>query len=240
VLSPPWRSNLRVRLSIVIPALNEAANIAQAVESAWRAGASEVIVVDGGSDDGTPDLAATLPCTLLVAPRGRAAQQNAGARAASGDVLLFLHADNYLASDDVARQIARSLADPRRLHGALKQRIDAPGLAYRLLEQGNASRVQMLGCPYGDQAIFIRRESFLELGGFPDEPLLEDLLLMQRLRRLAWPALLPGPVVVSPRRWRKHGIVGQTLRNWWLLARWALGAKPASLARHYRRHEGQK
>jgi rSAM/selenodomain-associated transferase 2 len=226
-----------VRLSVVIPALNEAENIARAVESAWHAGAGEVIVVDGGSDDGTAEIARRLRCTLLTAPRGRAVQQNAGARAATGDALLFLHADNHLASPDIADQISTCLADHRRIHGALRQRIESPGLGYRLLEGGNVARVRWFGLPYGDQAIFVRRDTFLELGGFPDEPLLEDLILMQELRRKAWPALLPGPVVVSPRRWQKHGVVGQTARNWWLLARHTCGAKPANLARYYRRHD---
>jgi len=228
---------LRVRLSVVIPALNEAANIARAVASAWHAGAAEVIVVDGGSDDGTAEIAGRLRCTLLTAPRGRAAQQNAGAGAATGEVLLFLHADNQLAAADIADQVSTCLADPRRLHGALRQQIDSPQFSYRWLERGNAARVRWLGLPYGDQAIFVRRETFLQWGGFPDEPLLEDLILMQRLRRQAWPALLPGPVAVSPRRWQKHGVVGQTVRNWWLLARYAGGAKPADLAGHYRQHD---
>ncbi|MCI0358161.1 MAG: TIGR04283 family arsenosugar biosynthesis glycosyltransferase [Planctomycetaceae bacterium] len=227
-----------MRLSIIIPALNEAENIFRAVDSAWRAGAAEVIVIDGGSSDQTPAIAASLRCRLFSSPPGRAVQQNLGAQAATGDVLLFLHADNYLAGD-IATQVSRCLIDPHRLHGALKQRIDGPGLAYRLLERGNASRVRRLGLPYGDQAIFVRREAFLALGGFPDQPLLEDVLLMRQLRRQAWPALAPGPVVVSARRWQKHGVLGQTLRNWWLLARHACGASPAVLAGHYRRHDDE-
>lgn len=228
-----------MRLSVVIPALNEAANLQRAVASAWQGGGDEVLVVDGGSEDGTAALAATLECTLLAAPRGRSAQQNMGARAATGDVLLFLHADNWLASGDIKEQIASALADPRRLHGALRQQIDARGLAYRLLERGNAARVRLLGLPYGDQAIYVRRKTFWELGGFPEVPLLEDLLLMQRLRRLAWPALVSGPVGVSPRRWQRQGVIRQTLRNWSLVSRHWLGASPESLAGEYPRHSGQ-
>jgi rSAM/selenodomain-associated transferase 2 len=195
-----------------------------------------VLVVDGGSQDGTAAVAARLNCTLLAAPRGRALQQNAGASAAKGDVLLFLHADNWLAADDIKQQVAAALANPRRLHGALRQRIDGSGMGYRLLERGNAARVRCFGLPYGDQAIFVRRDAFESLGGFPSVPLLEDLILMQGLRRLAWPALLSGPVGVCARRWQRRGIVGQTLRNWWLLARHTLGASPQSLAGHYPRH----
>ena len=223
---------------MIIPTLNEAANLEAAVDSAWNAGAAEVIVADGGSEDGTLVLGRKLRCTWLSAPRGRAAQQNAGAQAASGDVLLFLHADNRLGAENVARQIEVALADPCRIHGAMHQRIDAPGQTYRWLERGNAARVGWLGLPYGDQAIFVRRESFLAHRGFPDEPLMEDLILMQRLRRVAWPALIAGPVIVSPRRWQRHGVVSQTLRNWWLVTRYACGAKPVDLARQYGRHDG--
>jgi rSAM/selenodomain-associated transferase 2 len=231
------RLNWPVRLSVIIPTLNEAANVTAAIESAWRAGAAEVVVADGGSSDETAQVIRGQRCEFLVAPRGRAAQQNAGARAATGDVLLFLHADNRLGAVDIARQVELALIDPRRLHGALCQQIDAPAMVYRWLERGNAARVRWLGLPYGDQAIFVRRGVFFEQGGFPCEPLLEDLLLMQRLRRQAWPALLAGPVVVSPRRWQRHGVIGQTMRNWWLLVRHACGAKPADLAGQYRRHD---
>ena len=195
-----------------------------------------MLVADGGSDDMTPQIAAEVHGRILHVPRGRASQQNAAAREARGDVLLFLHADCAL-GDDVQDQLVRTLANPRILHGALKQRIEAPGLAYRLLERGNAARVRWLGLPYGDQAIFVRRAVFEELGGFPDVPLLEDLILMRRLRRRAWPALLPGPVFVSPRRWQKHGVIRQTLRNWRIVTAHSLGASPDSLARQYRRHD---
>ena len=123
------------------------------------------------------------------------------------------------------------------MHGAFSQRIDAGGLAFRLLEWGNARRARWLGLPYGDQAIFVRREAFFAAGGFPDVPLMEDVLLMQRLRRRAWPLLLPGPVHVSARRWQRHGVVRQTIRNWALLAAFASGISPERLARYYRRHD---
>ena len=225
-----------VRLSVIIPALNEAANISRSIHTAWTAGANEVIVVDGGSDDATPWLAATAKCKLLESACGRATQQNVGARAANGDVLLFLHADNWLAAA-VAEQIDAALADPRRVCGALRQKIEAQGPAYRLLEFGNNLRVRLFGMPYGDQAIFVKRSVFEDVGGFSEVPLMEDVLLMQRLRRLAWPVLLPGPVYVSPRRWERNGITRQTLRNWWLLARFTCGASPQTLAKNYSPHQ---
>ena len=224
-----------MKLSVIIPALNEAANIRRAVESAWRAGASEVLVVDGGSTDETPQIAAALDCRLIRAARGRSIQQNAGAKLARGDVLLFLHADGALA-EGVANQIERTMVKPRALHGALRQHIEAPGMGYRLLERGNAVRVRLLGLPYGDQAIFVRRSTFEELGGFPEVTLLEDLILMQRLRQRAWPVLLPGPVFVNPRRWQARGIMGQTLRNWRIVAAYSLGVPPERLAGLYPPH----
>jgi rSAM/selenodomain-associated transferase 2 len=225
-----------VRLSVIIPALNEAACIGRAVESAWEVGASEVLVADGGSSDGTPQIAASGQAVVISAARGRGVQQNAAAKAATGDVLLFLHADNYLARG-IAAQIEGSLNSSRRLHGAFRQQIGARGWAYRLLERGNAERIRWLGLPYGDQAIFVRREAFIDAGGFPEAPLMEDVLLMQRLRRQSWPLLLPGPVHVSPRRWEQHGFVRQTLRNWALLAAFSAGVPPERLAQHYRRHD---
>lgn len=225
-----------MRFSVIIPALNEAALIGRAVRSAWEAGAAEVIVADGGSSDDTIAIALKENCRVVRAPPGRAVQQNAGARAASGDVLLFLHADAALAPN-VRDQLAGAFQADNVICGALRQRIEAEGWIYRWLERGNALRVTWRGSPYGDQAIFVRRKAFLEAGSFPEVPLLEDLLLMQRLRRRSWPVLLPGPVYVSPRRWQRHGVLGQTLRNWSILARFSCGASPEKLARHYRRHD---
>lgn len=225
-----------MQFSVVIPALNEAASIRRAAQSAWEAGACEVIVADGGSDDATASLAASENCLVIHAPRGRAHQQNAGAAAARGQVLLFLHADAAL-SPHVGAQLGRYFSRPETNCAALRQRIEAEGLAYRWLERGNAERVRWLGLPYGDQAISVRREVFRGLGGFPEVPLLEDLIFMQRLRRRSWPALLEGPVHVSPRRWQRYGCVRQTLRNWGILAAFVCGESPQNLANYYRHHD---
>jgi rSAM/selenodomain-associated transferase 2 len=227
-----------VRISVIIPALNEAATIRRAALSAFNAGAGEVIVVDGGSRDETAAIADRCGCRVLQSPRGRAVQMNAGSRASSGNVLLFLHADGALAAD-CGRQIATALSRRRVTHGAFAQRIEAPGLTFRWLERGNALRVRWLGLPYGDQAIFVRRDAFERCGGFPRVPLLEDLLLMQRLRRRSWPVLLEGPVFVSPRRWHARGVLRQTLRNWAILSAFSCGVSPTTLARHYGRHDEQ-
>ena len=203
--------------------------------SAWAARCDEVIVADGGSSDRTCELAKTLKCTVLSTDRGRAIQQNAGAKNATGDVLLFLHADNWL-SDVACDQIRKTLTEQAAICGAFRQQIQSPRMVFRWLERGNAWRADWLGRPYGDQGIFVRRDAFFTVGGFPAVPLLEDLLLMKRLRKISRPRLLPGPIYVSPRRWRKHGVVRQTLRNWSILLAHSLGVSPNRLARFYVGH----
>jgi hypothetical protein len=151
-------------------------------------------------------------------------------------VLLFLHADTWLAPGSIP-QIREALAKPGTSHGAFRQRIEAEGIAYRALEWGNAARVRWLGLPYGDQGIFVRQASFAKEGGFPVVQLMEDVCLAQRLRRSTWPQLLAGPLHVDPRRWKRQGILRQTLRNWLLLTAYKLGVPPDRLARFYRRHD---
>ena len=228
-------SNVRMKLSIIIPTLNEASCIIEAIRRAWATGPYEVIVVDGGSEDGTIELAQTCSCQFLRTQQGRAEQQNAGARCARGDVLLFLHADNWLEARSTG-QIADALSNPSVLGGAFEQQIEAPGFFYRFLERGNALRAKRLGLPYGDQGIFMRRSTFESLGGFPKIRLMEDYLLMKKFRNLSKPVLLPGPIHVSARRWQRHGLVRQTLRNWVLLGAVNLGLSPDRLAAYYPLH----
>lgn len=232
---------LVLTVSVIIPAINEAARIERAVASAIAAGAEETIVVDGGSHDATPEKARRAGAKLIEATAGRAQQQNLGAAVASGQILLFLHADNWLGSEAIKqiRETVSAAADQTPMWGALRQCIDAPGYRYRWLEAGNAWRVRRRGLPFGDQAIFIRKTLFESQGGFPEYQLMEDLLLAQRLRREHWPCLLPGPVHVDPRRWQTHGVLRQTWRNWRLQWQLARGANPDQLARQYRRHDAQ-
>ncbi|MGE3779667.1 MAG: TIGR04283 family arsenosugar biosynthesis glycosyltransferase, partial [Pirellulaceae bacterium] len=210
--------------------------IAGAVTSAWQAAVDEVIVADGGSTDPTRDLAVDGGARTIVSEPGRARQQNAGARVARGDVLLFLHADNRLVPG-CGDQVRRAFVRPQIMAAAFRQRIAAVGWGFRMLEWGNALRVCWLGTPYGDQGLCLRREVFERVGGFPEVELLEDLLIMRTVRRVGWPVLLPGPLHVSARRWQRHGVVWQTIRNWWLVAAFQCGRTPAELARHYRRHD---
>ncbi|MEX1042527.1 MAG: TIGR04283 family arsenosugar biosynthesis glycosyltransferase [Pirellulaceae bacterium] len=224
---------MRTRISVIIAALNEREMIAGAIRSAWDAGAAEVLVADGGSTDPTASLAAQAGAVVIACPPGRAHQQNLAARSAHGDVLLFLHADARLPADGL-----RSITDhPDAVFGGFRQRISAPGVGFRLLEWGNYQRAKWLGLVYGDQAIFVARETFERVGGFPELPLMEDYVLSQTLRREAWPRMLPGPVTTSPRRWLRFGILRQTWRNWWIILRFHLGVSPERLAKSYRRHD---
>ncbi len=223
-------------VSLIIPALNEEAVIASAVRRAWEAGASEVIVVDGGSDDRTREIAAQQDCRLIESSPGRAVQQNAGAMAASGEVLLFVHADNWLARGAV-RQVTKALRKPSIYGGAFEQHIDATGYAYRLLEATNAWRVRWWGMAFGDQGIFLRREFFFALGGFPEVRLMEDVMLMEKFCRRARPVLLPGPMHVNPRRWQRYGVLRQTIRNWAIRLAYGWGVSPDRLADYYARHD---
>jgi len=222
-----------VTVSIIIPTLNEVIRIAQSVERALRLSPHEVIVVDGGSQDGTVAAIQSFDCHVLQCGRGRGLQQNVGASHATGDVLLFLHADCWLEPDGL-QQIETILAKPRVFGGAFRQQIEADGLLYRLIERGNAARVRVRKLPYGDQGIFLRRCVFNRLGGFPNVQIMEDLLLMRSVRMIGSVVLLPGPIHVSARRWQRHGVVRQTAQNWRLIAAQWAGVSPDRLAKFYR------
>ncbi|MCG8585197.1 MAG: TIGR04283 family arsenosugar biosynthesis glycosyltransferase [Pirellulales bacterium] len=219
-------------LSVIIPTLNESPRLADAIDAAWHLNPHEVIVVDGKSDDDTPVIGRASPCTFVESTRGRGFQLNVGANAASGDVLLFLHVDCRLAAQ-ASRQISAALEDPTVHLGGFRQRIDSNAWVYRWIEKGNAARLRWRGVAFGDQGIFVRRAFFAELGGFPELPIMEDLAFMKRARRTAWPRLLPGPLQVSARRWQQHGVVRQTLRNWYLQAAYAVGVPVERLVTHY-------
>ena len=224
-------------VSVVIPALNEARRIRRAVNSAWRAGAAEVIVVDGGSSDLTANTARDCGAFVLECDPGRANQQNYGARTAMADVVLFQHADCWLGPRAIGQIHRVWQRRPGKLVGAFRQRIAGVGPKYRLLEAGNLWRARVWGVPYGDQGIFFGRTFLRELGYFPDVPLMEDLLLMKRVRQQSWPTILEGPLHVDPRRWQKNGALRQTATNLLLATASQLGVSPQKLANFYPRHE---
>lgn len=221
------------RVAVIIPTLNEAATIVGCLRSLAEQGADEVVVADAESPDGTADLAAEAGARVVRSPRGRGVQQNRGAAAVEGDLLVFLHADCKLdrGAIDAARGNARR--SPRVPAWCFRMRVDGEDRGFRSIDAAAHLRAGVLGYPYGDQGLVIPRWAFERVGGFPEVPLMEDVFIARRLRRLGRIGLLPARIVVSPRRWRRHGIVGQSLRNWALTVAAAAGVAPEVLARFY-------
>ena len=220
-------------ISVIIPALNEASAIASAIVAARAAGADEVIVVDGGSDDQTIDQAASADL-ILQSARGRAQQQNAGAARANGNVLVFVHADSTLESNAIHVLRNEMEEDSQLVTGCFQQRIAADGRRFRLIERGNNWRARTLRWAYGDQGIFARRDVFENVGGFPQIKLMEDLYLMKRLKRQPGNfKVVNATISTSARRWQQKGIVRQTLKNWLLITLAHAGISPNVLARYY-------
>ena len=222
-----------MKLSIVLPVLDEAAEIeaALAALAPYRQRGVEVIVVDGGSLDRTPELARPLADRVLSASRGRSLQMNAGAAAAQGDVLLFLHADTRL-PEGADRLVLDGLARSGRVWGRFDVRIDGGGLLGVVAAMMNA-RSRLTGIATGDQALFVTRAAFEALGGFPPIALMEDVALSARLKRIGRPLALRARVTTSARRWRARGTLRTVLLMWRLRLRFFLGADPAKLARQY-------
>lgn len=218
-------------ISVIIPTLNEAEQIAATIHSLRDQGADQILVVDGGSRDGTRERAAAAD-VILQAGRGRAAQMNAGARAAVGDVLVFLHADCRLEAQALPEAV-RLLVRRRVAAGCFRMRVRASGRLYRHIDAVATARVQMSGIVYGDQGLFVRRELFERLGGFPLLRFLEDVFFSRRLREHGRIVVARSRIFVSPRRWQRTGIVRQTVRNWTLLGLAAVGIHPDRLAEFY-------
>jgi rSAM/selenodomain-associated transferase 2 len=219
----------------VVPALNEAAGIRDVLAALQplRARGHEVIVVDGGSTDGTLALAEELADRVLLSARGRAVQQNAGAASASGDVLLFLHADTTL-PEGADALVLDGLRRSGRGWGRFDVRLTGRHPLLRMVERMIGLRSRLSGVATGDQAIFVRREWFRRAGGFPEVPLMEDVALTRALKRLGPPLCLRARATTSSRRWEERGVLRTILLMWRL--RWAYfrGADPAELARRYR------
>lgn len=218
-------------VSVIIPTWNEAKCIAETVRGVRPQNPHEIIVSDGGSDDGT--LAAAGGADhVLEGPRGRARQMNLGARQATGDTLLFLHADCAL-EDGALREAERRLQRPGVVAGCFRLTVPAGGQLYWLIEQCADARVRLTGIAYGDQGLFIKRDTFEKCGGFPELPIMEDLFFCRNLRRLGRVVLARRRIFASPRRWERAGIVRQTLRNWGLTALALAGVSPDRLSAFY-------
>src|SRR5579884_1113778 len=223
-----------MRFSIIIPVLNEEAVLEEQLARLTRQCMGhdcELIIVDGGSSDATVSIAEKYG-RVIVSARGRARQMNAGATAASGETLIFLHADTRL-PDDAFDAIERALASPRVVGGAFRICFNCDLWPYRLVAFSVNLRSRLRTLFTGDQAYFIRASSFQSIGGYPDQPLMEDLEIIKRLRQIGKVVLLPQYVTTSARRHEKIGLARSVVFMWYLRALYRFGVSPAQLQRMY-------
>lgn len=226
---------LSVRLSVIVPTLNEARLIADFLcHLRGRVPDAELIVVDGGSDDETVTLASRQADRVLRSPRGRAKQMNAGAGAANGEILWFLHADS-LVPPDPHGCIARALEDPRTVGGCFRLRFPRREWVYRISDRLGNVAVDLFRIALGDHGIFCRRATFTRVGGYPDVPLMEDAELYRRLRRAGRMRQLPAYIVSSPRRYEQLGPMRTTAFYLLILILYVAGVRPETLLVIYRR-----
>ena len=229
-----------VKISIVIPALNEARSLAQVLENILTLPNVEQIVVDGGSSDDTIAIAQGLGVKVITSEQGRARQMNAGAKVATGEILLFLHADTFLPleGDRMVRETLQpplTTGKPSPVAGAFALKIDSDLPSLRWIERLVNWRSKWRQMPYGDQAIFLTAATFWELGGFPEQPIMEDFELMRQLQRRGKIAIVSTPAITSARRWLRLGVWKTTFINQSIVIAYLMGVSPARLAAWYRR-----
>ncbi len=222
-------------LSIIVPVRNDAVALAGHASSlaAWRDRECEIIIVDGMSRDDSADVARRCATHLIESRPGRARQMNAGARLARSDWLCFLHADARLPEGSLEWWIEGGALPKRAEWGCFRLRFDSDRLLYRLIAAGINGRARLTGIVSGDQALWVRRECFERMGGFPEIPLMEDIEISKRLRPLGPPLILPGPVLTTTRRFEQVRPVRLVLQMWRLRIAYALGVSPARLVAHY-------
>lgn len=221
-----------MEISVIIPVLNEEKTIGSTLEALRRLHSWEIIVVDGGSTDKTRDIAAKEGVIIATSPPGRARQMNHGARLACGDVLLFLHADSRLPLSATS-DILSALEDPRCVGGRFDVRLDDERWIFWLIGNLISLRSRLTRVATGDQAIFVRREVFEDIGGFPDIPLMEDIAFSRMLKKKGRVACLKSRVVTSARRWEIEGIWRTILKMWLLRLLFLAGVSPFRLRRFY-------
>jgi hypothetical protein len=224
-----------LHVTVVIPALNEGQNLPATLMPLVNRGDVQIIVVDGGSSDDTCLVAQRHGVQVVRSAPGRGRQMNAGAAEASGDILLFLHADTRL-PDDFSAHVRSALAQPEVAAGAFQLKISGPSRGLRCVAWGANLRARFWQLPYGDQAIFVSAATFRQVGGFADIPLMEDIEFIRRVRRHGRIAIAPAAVVTSDRRWQRLGIAKTTGLNGLLLGAYFLGCSPDRLLRWYRQH----
>lgn len=221
-------------ISIITPVLNEEQVIASFLDALTTFSDVEHILVDGGSTDRTIQIIRRYPVKLLEAPPGRGPQQNTGAAAAGNEILLFLHCDTRL-PENFPSIVTETLENPLVAAGAFRLGIDHPAWPYRLVERGANLRSRLLHLPYGDQALFMKKKTFNQAGGFPEQPILEEITLLRRLRPLGNIHIARPQVTTSARRWQRLGVLQTTALNQLVLAGLILGISPRRLARFYLR-----
>lgn len=219
-------------VSVIVPTLNEEKRVHGLLTFLRDLDSRlELIVADGGSQDGTVSRAESL-ARVIVAPRGRASQMNAAAGAAQGKVLWFLHAD-CRPHEESLPAMRHAMADEEVVGGAFAYSLDGAGAIYRISELASNWKNRAFGLVYGDMGIFVRADLFRRLGGYAELPLMEDMDLCRRLRKVGRVVILPQKIRTSVRRWQREGAVRNIVRNWALQTAWGLGVSPQVLARHY-------
>jgi rSAM/selenodomain-associated transferase 2 len=225
-----------VTISIVIPAINEAAALSVLLPKLQQLDdVAEIIVVDGGSSDSTPVMTKQHGAVLLQSERGRALQMNTGAAHATGNTLFFLHADSQIPAD-ASQLIQREISEGAQW-GFFKLRLSGRHWLLRITERMINWRSCLTGIGTGDQGIFVQRELFESLEGYAPIPLMEDVALSKQLKSISHPACINKPIITSSRRWEHHGILRTILLMWRLRLAYALGTPPEKLAQRYRRSD---
>lgn len=223
-----------MRISVIIPTLNEAGRIGPLLDGLRESEGVELIVVDGGSEDGTVPIARSKGVKVMRAPAGRASQMNAGAAAARGGILLFLHVDTLL-PPDFARHVREALSGEGTSGGAFRFGSDLRSFGMRFVSMMANFRSGRLGVVFGDQAVFARADLFREAGGFPDQPIMEDYEMVRRIRKSGRVVIVPATAVSSSRRWREIGILRNTCVNVFITWAYILGIPATRLHRWHRR-----
>ena len=221
-------------ISIIIPTRNEADSIGRLLPELLAVPGVELLVVDGGSTDNTVDIAKSLGAQVLSSPPGKAKQMNAGAEAAHGNILLFLHCDTKLAPGFVV-QIEAALNQPEISAGAFQLSIDSKGFGLRVIEWLVNFRSKILQMPYGDQGIFVTTDMFFSVGAFPPQPIMEDFEFIRKLRKRGKIKILPLHATTSSRRWERLGILKTTAINQAIIIGYLFGVSPEKLAGWYRK-----
>jgi rSAM/selenodomain-associated transferase 2 len=221
-----------MRISVIIPVLNEARTLASTVAALRPLKPDELLIVDGGSTDGTKEICKQLQERVISSERGRAGQMNVGAKHARGDVLLFLHADTRLPASAL-EDIQGALTDSRCIAGRCDVELDGHHWMLKIVSRMISLRSRLTKIGTGDQALFIRRQVFEAVGGYPDIPLMEDIALARALKRMGKIACVKSRVVTSARRWENEGVWKTIVKMWLLKSLYLLGVSPLRLKRYY-------